>query len=161
MIAPVTLFLTLLLAVSSVHKALQRERLAVVAARLIGVAPALGLPLLIVAASVEMLAAIALLAGPAPVGGGLAAALWSTYAVALWRRRGERLDCGCDFVRRERPVGIAAIARPALLAAMALGSLSAPFAWTADAPFAALALLALWLAASELSTLPQLARNKS
>lgn len=161
MMAPLTLFLALLLAVSAGHKLVERARLAPVAARLTGAPAPLGPVLLLAAAAVEALAALSLLAAPAPIGGALAAALWTTYALALWRRRGERLDCGCDLVRRERPVGTGTSLRPATLAALALIQLAAPGpVWTAEAPFAALALLALWFAASELSALPQFARNK-
>ena len=159
MTAPLILFLALLLGVSAGHKLVAHASLAPVAARLIGVAVPLVPVVLFAAAAVEALSALALLAAPAPIGAGLAASLWSAYALALWRRRGQRLDCGCDFVRRERPIGAAAIGRPALLALLALLSLATPFVWSPDAPFAAFALLALWFAAAELSALPQAVRK--
>ena len=75
-------------------------------------------------------------------------------------RRGQVLDCGCDFVRRERPVGWPAIFRPTVLAMLALTVAAAPQpAFALDTPFAALALLALYFAASELAALPLSARR--
>lgn len=157
MTGPTSLFLALLLAVSAGHKLAQNERLAPVAARLAGAPPPFGPALLLTAMAAEALAALALLAGPYPLGGAIAAGLWSTYAIMLWRRRGETLDCGCDFVRRETPIGARSIARPVLLAALATATALLPAApWAADTPFAALALLALWFAGSELSALPPL-----
>ncbi|MCJ2185089.1 hypothetical protein MTR62_20715, partial [Novosphingobium sp. 1949] len=109
------------------------------------------------AAAVEALAAIALVLAPTHRGGAVAAiALWGLYTALLLVRRGQRLDCGCDLAARTRPVGAATIARPfalALLGAVAL-ALRAPLDWALDTPFAALALLALWFAAGELSALP-------
>jgi hypothetical protein len=150
------LFLAALLAISAGHKLAARERLTVATARLAGAPLALGPALLFAAASAEALAAIALLVAPLRSAGALTAtAIWMVYALALFARRGQVLDCGCDFVRRERPVGLAAILRPALLAFIALAvAAMPPAALTADAPFAALALLALTFAASELAAIP-------
>lgn len=162
--AALTLFLALLLATSAAHKALARARLAPVTARLAGVALPLGSVLLALAATIEALAALALLVPALRAGGALAAALlWSGYGLALLRRRGERLDCGCDFVARERPVDGVAIARPVLLALLALAVLALPAApgWPLDTPFAALALVALWFAASELHSLPVARKARS
>lgn len=155
--AALSLFLAMLLGASAVHKAVGRERLAVVAARLAGARAQAGLLLLIVAGVVEAVAALCLLIPPLrPAGAMVATLLWLVYAGALWRRRGQSLDCGCDWVARERPVGMAQIARPALLALLALLALVMPsFAFTFDAPFAAAGLLALYLAATELLAIPQ------
>lgn len=161
--AAISLFLILILAVSAVHKVLSRVRLAPVAARLAGAPASLGGALLALAASVEALAALALAIPATRAGGALAAALlWSAYALALGRRHGERLDCGCDFTAREKPVDAFAILRAALLAALALPLAYDPAAavMAPDAPFAALALAALWFAAGELSVLPALARSR-
>jgi len=157
------LFLAVLLATSAGHKLIARERLAVAAARLAGMPLAMGPALLLASASAEVLAALALLAEPLRQAGAIAAsALWSLYAVALFARRGQVLDCGCDFVRRERPVAAPAIARPALLAVLALIVASQPVTgFQADAPFAAMALLALYFAASELAAIPALRRTPS
>lgn len=156
------LFLAALLATSALHKLLARERLAAVTARLAGVRLPSGLLLLVVAASVEALAALALAVPALRSGGALAAAaLWLAYAAALWRQRGTVLDCGCDLVARDKPVDAFVIARPLLLAVLA-GSvaLAPPPLWTIDAPFAALALLALWFAAGELHSIPRLERTR-
>jgi hypothetical protein len=160
--AALGLFLALLLALSAGHKLVARAALAPVAARLAGAAPVLGLPLLLTAAATEALAAMALLVpGLAAVGALGAAGLWSLYAVALWRRRGQALDCGCDLVRRVRPVTPAMAARPLLLASAAVAVALLPAApFTLETPFAALALLALWLAAAELAALPSLAHRR-
>ena len=157
------LFLAALLAISATHKVIARERLAIVAARLAGSPAALGQPLLLGAACAETLAAVALAADPLRQAGALAAAaIWTGYAVALFARRGQVLDCGCDFVRRERPVSWPAIFRPAVLALMACAVTAIPEpAFALDAPFAALALLALYFAASELAALPFPARRSS
>ncbi|WP_416908463.1 MAG: MauE/DoxX family redox-associated membrane protein [Polymorphobacter sp.] len=161
MTAALALFLALLLGVSAAHKVIARSAMAPIAARLAGASAGLGAALLLAAATVEGLAAVALLAQPLrTLGALLAALLWLAYAAALWRRHGERLDCGCDLTRRETPVGATAIARPLLLALLAaVVVLSPPAAVTIDTPFAALALLALWFAAAELSALPALSRT--
>lgn len=154
--AALLLFLALLLAISAMHKLAARERLSVSAARLAGLPAALGPALLLAAATIEGLAAAALLTPSLHRAGAIAAAgLWGLYAAALAARRGAVLDCGCDLVRRERPVGPFAIARAALLAAAALlVAVLPPAALTIEAPFAALALLALYAAAAELAALP-------
>ena len=162
MTPPITLFLALLLTVSAGHKLIDRERLAPVAARLASTPTLLGPTLLFAAAAAEALAALALCAGPPFLGAALAASLWAIYTLALWHKRGETLDCGCDFIRRERPVGAWAIARPAMLAALAGIIMLLPrAAWSVETPFAACALLSLWLAASELSALPLSQRKLS
>lgn len=162
MMAALTLFLAALLGASALHKLLARERLSAVTARLAGVALPAGALLLALAATLEALAALALLIEPLRSGAALtAAALWFTYGASLWRQRGKVLDCGCDLVAREKPVDSIAIARPLLLAALAAGAALAPASdWTLDAPFATLALLALWFAAGELHSIPKLVRHR-
>lgn len=152
-----TLFLAGLLGTSAAHKALGRARLAPIVARLTRTPLPLGAVLLALAATVEALAGIALLIPALRQGGTIAAALlWAAYGLALLRQRGNVLDCGCDLIARERPVDRFTILRPLLLAG--LGALLAVFPaspeWPLDAPFAALALLALWFAASELHSIP-------
>ncbi len=155
--AALSLFLALLLGASVLHKVLARERLALVVARLAGVAPPLGAVLLALAATIEALAGLALLVPALHTGAALAATgLWSCYALALLRQRGRTLDCGCDFAARERPVDLFAILRPVLLALLAAWSgASGPGPWTLEVPFAALAFAALWFAAGELHAIPQ------
>ncbi len=169
MMLPLVLFMALLLAASAAHKGIERQRLATASARLTGVSAHYGPFVLLVAAAVEVLAALALALPDLHAGGALAAAgLWSLYGLALLRRRGETLDCGCDLIARERLVGAAAILRPAMLAALAfllglalLTGTAELAPWTVDAPFAALALLALWFAAAEIVSLPTTARAKA
>lgn len=160
MSAALILFLAALLVAAAWHKLVARDRVAISAARLARTTPALGMPLLLAAATVETLAAIALLVPPLSQAGAVAAAaLWAVYALALAARRGEVLDCGCDLVARDKPVDLFAIARPLVLAALAVAATLTPRGpLSFDAPFAALALLALWFAASELAVLPHLAR---
>lgn len=153
----VTLFLALVLAFSAAHKLTERQRLSLSAARLVGVSAEQGVLLLAVAGALEAIAALALLMPPLHgVGVGLAALVWLTYGVALFRHRGQSLDCGCDLVAKEKPVGAFAIGRAFGLAALAGLTLALPAGgWTLDAPFAALAMLALYFAGSELAVLPQ------
>ncbi len=166
---PLVLFMVLLLAASAAHKGIERQRLATASAQLTGVSEHSGPYVVLAAAAVEVLAALALVLPDLRAGGALAAAgLWSLYALALLRRRGDTLDCGCDLIAREKPVNAIAILRPALLAALALGlgvgvltGRAVPAPWTVDAPFAGLALLALWFAAAEIITLPTFARAKA
>jgi hypothetical protein len=157
-----TLFLAALLGASALHKLLARERLVPVTARLAGAALPSGTLLLALAATLEGLAALALLVPALRPGGALAAlALWLGYALVLGHRHGQVLDCGCDLVAREKPVDGIAIARPVLLAVLASALLFGPApVWTLDAPFAALALLALWFAAGELHSIPKLKRSR-
>lgn len=161
--AAVALFLALVLAISAIHKVIARQRLAIVAMRLAGVSPALGLPLVMTTAVVEALSALALLIPALQQGGTLAAVvLWLVYAAALWRKRGQTLDCGCDFTSRERPVTLASVLRPTLLGGLALGVAILPVqTWSLDTPFAALTLLALWFAAGELASLSHFERTRT
>jgi len=155
--AALVLFLTLLLGTSALHKAVDRQRLGVAAARLAGAIPSTG-PLLLIAAGVaEGTAALCLLIGPLrPAGALIALLVWALYAVLLAHRRGQSLDCGCDLVARERPIGWVQIARPALLASLAaLVALLPQASFTLDAPFAAAGFLALWFGAAEILAIPQ------
>jgi hypothetical protein len=153
--AELALFLAFLLAGSAVHKGLAHERLALVANRLTGL-PAQGLNALILAGALEMIAAFCLLM-PAlrSTGALIAAVVWAGYALALFNRRGETLDCGCDLIEREKPVDRLLIARPALLTVLAVIVSTLPAApMGLVSPFAAVGLLALYLAASELFAIP-------
>lgn len=158
--AAITLFLALMLLVSAAHKLIDRPRLALAAARLAGTGPGQGALLLAVSGALEGVAALALLIPQAHAAGvALAVLVWGAYGLALFRHRGQALDCGCDLVAREKPVGAFVIARPFVLAALACLTLAVPGAggltgWTPDAPFAALALLALTFAGAELAGLP-------
>ncbi len=155
------LFLAAILGSSALHKLLARDRLVPVVARLSGAGLPLAGLLLALAATIEALAGLALLIGELRSGGLIVAILvWTGYGAVLARRRSEVLDCGCDLVSREKPVDGLTIARPLLLVLLAALVLAGPApAWTLDAPFAALALLALWFAAAELAALPALKRK--
>ena len=87
--------------------------------------------------------------------------LWLGYATTLMRHHGRVLDCGCNLVAREKPVDAVTIGRPLLLAFLAAATALAPIAsWTVDTPFAALGLLALWFAAGEIHSIPNLTRAR-
>jgi len=154
--AALALFLALVLLGAATHKAMQRNRLALAAARLLGLTIPIASLVLMLAAVLEAMAALAILIPQTATGGLFAAALiWALYAAALLRRRGAVLDCGCDFAAREKPVGTVTILRPAILAALAvIGALAPHGEWSVETPFAAAALIALWFAASELAALP-------
>ena len=150
------LFCAMLLAASAVHKAAARERLAAATAKLAGTGALGGQLLLIVAGTAEIVAALCLLIAPLRVPAALiAAALWAGYALALARRRGQTLDCGCDLAARAKPVTSALVLRSGGLALLAAGLALLPETpFTLDAPFAAAGLLALYLGASELLAIP-------
>jgi cation transporter-like permease len=154
--ATLAVFLALVLVLSASHKLVAPDRLGAATARLAGVGSATGQVLSFAAAAIEGAAALALVApGLQAVGGALAALLWSAYGAALWRRRGLRLDCGCTFAAREKPVDGVAIARAVTLAGLAFGVATAPAApMSIETPFAALALLALYVAFGELAAIP-------
>jgi hypothetical protein len=151
-----TFFCALLLAASALHKASARERLATATARLAGCGALGGQLLLIVAGTAEMVAATCLMIEPLRIAGALiAAALWAAYGLALARRHGEKLDCGCDLAARAKPVSWALVLRAALLSLLAGAvALLPPAPFTLDAPFAAAGLLALYLGTSELLAIP-------
>lgn len=151
------LFCAMLLAASAGHKVLGHQRLAPIAARLAGSGVALGPVLLLLAGAAEMAAAVFLLISSLRlIGAVLAVAIWASYALLLWRQRGQTLDCGCDLAARAKPVTAAVVARPAGLAALALAVSTLPAApFTLDAPFAAAGFLALYLGLSELLATPR------
>lgn len=155
--AAVAIFLALVLALSSAHKLVAPERLGVAAARLAGARPANGPLLSFGAAAIEGTAALALLFQETRiVGACLAAGLWTAYAAVLWRRRGQSLDCGCSFGKRERPVKLSIVARAGGLAAIALAIVPmtrAPI--EIGSLFAGLGFFALYLALDELLAIPQ------
>lgn len=154
--AAVILFCAALLAASALHKATARDRLAAAAAKLAGTGALGEQLLLIVAGTVEIVAATCLLIEPLRLAGALiAAALWAGYGLALARRHGQTLDCGCDLAARAKPVTWALVLRTAALAVLAGGVALLPTTtFTLDAPFAAAGLLALYIGASELLAIP-------
>jgi hypothetical protein len=155
--AALYIFLAMLLGMSALQKGVDRQRLLSAAARLSGIPAPLGLLPLIVAGVAETIAALCLLIAPFRlVGAIIALVIWMIYAIALLRRYGQSLDCGCDLVARERVIGWSQIARPSVLAVLAGVTILAPqTSFTLDTPFAAAGILALWLGASELLAIPQ------
>ena len=158
MMRALAFFLALVLALSAAHKAQAPDRLATATGRLAGVTGPLATLLMVLAGAIEAVAALCLILPDAVVVGAfIGAALWTAYALALWRQRGAVLDCGCDLVARPRAVGPGHILRPALLAAMALGvAILPPFAsdTLAGDVLAAFGALALYLAALEILAIP-------
>src|SRR5687767_466968 len=125
--AALGLFLALVLASSAVHKLIERERLGMAAAALVGVHRATGQVLSLAAAALEGAATMALvLPGLQILGGVLAALVWTAYGLALLRRYGAHLDCGCTIAVRKKTIGGFAIARAAGLAALAVAVATAP-----------------------------------
>ncbi len=155
--AGVTIFLALVLGVSAAHKILAAARLANAAARLAGVPLVYGQMLSVCAAAVEGLAAISLLFDETRVlGASLATGIWAGYAVLLWLRRGQSLDCGCSFGQREKRVGLPTIARSVGLSIIGLTAILFPFGpITMESLFAGLGFLALYFALDELLAIPQ------
>jgi len=150
-------FCALLLLGSATHKILSQERMLGAVRQLTGTTTVTALLLLVMAGVVEIFAGAALLIAPLQVVGSVAAALlWTGYALALARRLGRSVDCGCDLIAKAKPVDAAAVARPALLAVVAVLTLfSSERAWSLETPFAAVALLALYIGASELLAIPR------
>lgn len=150
------LFMALLLLISAAHKFTAQDRMVKATAILTGSDMVMAKMLLPGVACAEIIAAIALLIpGLQILGAALAAFIWSSYSLALLRRHGQNLDCGCDLLERKKPVTWAQIARPALLAILAISGAvliasGMETAWHIETPFAGLALLALYFGASEL-----------
>lgn len=163
MASPLALFLAVVLLTAALHKLVARDRLAAAAARLAGVAPALGQPLSFAAAAVEAGAGLALLMPAArPVGALVAALLWTAYAVLLLRahRAGRAFDCGCSFGAQPKVVTLYPAKRAVVLAALAIGAGLFPVSMPGVLDlFAALAFFALYLAAGELAAVPSTGRS--
>lgn len=157
----ISLFLALVLAVAAGHKLLDRERLAASAATLTGAPRALGATVSLAAAAYEAAAALSLvLPATRHAGAILAALLWLAYGTALWRRLGSRLDCGCTFAARVKPVDRFSVMRAFGLAALAGAVLLAPAVpVTILALFAALGFLALYLALGEVMSITKFERS--
>ena len=157
------LFLALVLATAAAHKVHSRDRLGAAAARLAGVSRSMGDIFLVLAGACEAIAAVYLVTPAAMLAGAMiAAVVWASYALTLWRRFGEVLDCGCEIVVRPRPVGLEQIMRAGLLAGFAFVVAILPTATLGWEPmFAAAGLFAVYLAASEIMSIPKPAWRKS
>jgi len=154
--AALILFCAALLAASALQKATARDRMAAATAKLAGTGALAGQLLLIVAGTIEVVAATCLLIEPLRLAGAvIAAALWAGYGLVLARHHGQTLDCGCDLAARAKPVTWALVLRSSALSLL-VGSIAllpaGPF--MLDAPFAAAGLLALYVGASELLAIP-------
>jgi uncharacterized membrane protein YphA (DoxX/SURF4 family) len=159
MMRALTLFLAIVLLLSAGHKAQAPDRLATATGRLAGVSGPLATLLMVLAGAVEAVAALCLvLPGAQTAGALIATGLWLTYAIALWRRHGAVLDCGCDLVARPRAVGAAQVARPLSLAMVALAIGLWPFAASSEPiaidVMAAFGAVALYLATLEIMAIP-------
>ena len=159
MMRALALFLAMVLTLSALHKLRDGDRLRLATGRLAGVAGPLSTVLMVLAGAVEAVAALCLeLPEAVPAGAAIAALLWLAYGFALWRRRGEVLDCGCDLQARPRAVDRAQIARPLVLAALAIAAAASP-ATLATLPLAfdamaACGALALYFAALDIMAIP-------
>jgi hypothetical protein len=158
LLTPVALFLALVLAMSSAQKLAARQRAGVATANLLGIPIAQAQILALAAVLIEALAALALLfMETRPLGAAIAAGLWTVYALALVaaKRRGIAFDCACSFGARAKPVDAFALGRAFGLLAAAVAVMLAPTGgFDAGALFAALGIVALYLAAGELAALP-------
>lgn len=157
------LLLALVLGSAAAHKLIARPRLARATGRLLRVNESLALPAMLAAAAVEAAAAIALLI-PATqsLGALIALMLWLGYAVALHlahRRGDDSFDCGCNFGTSRKGIDRFTRLRPVGLGLLAMLVILYPGAPDVIAPFAALALFIMYLAAAELAALPSLSRS--
>lgn len=164
----VAALLICVLAAAAIHKLVQQQRLARATSKLLGIGLPVGGVLSLAAAATEALAAAAILSPAGRVAGAtLAATLWLAYAAALAAARVRdvaQFDCGCSFGARARPIDALALARPLLLAALAIlvaTSPSEPSDIGIFAAFAALAFFTLSLAAGELAALPSPKRSQA
>lgn len=159
----IALLLALVLGSAAAHKLMARARLTRATGRLLGVNEALAFPATLGAATIETVAAIALLIPETqPLGALIAALLWLGYAVLLHRahRRGDdAFDCGCSFGKSRHGIDRFTRLRPIALGLLAVPLIAFPGSPDVLAPFAALALFAMYLAAAELAALPSLSRS--
>jgi hypothetical protein len=155
-------FVSVLLLMSALHKGVGRER-SLIAVRELGHVPQpLASTALTLAASLELIAALALWSPWYRAAGALLAAfIWSSYlALLLWAvAQGRRhVDCGCSFGAARHPLGAYHLLRNAMLAggsaAVAVGSIAHDgLAFTATQILAAAALLALYAALDQVMAL--------
>ena len=152
----ITLFLASVLILSALHKVVQPARMAQALAKLSGVPTGLASSAILCVASVEFLTGLALVFPQSRmIGAIIAAVIWLTYGAVLARKFGTSLDCGCDFAAREKPIGLFALSRAFGLSFLAILATQVPLSpLSIITPFATLALLALYLALSELAAIP-------
>jgi len=151
------IFLAMVLAISATHKLARPERISIAMAKLSGMSPSVASTVVYGVAALEFLAATALLfAQSRAIGAIFAALIWFAYGIALLRKSGTSLDCGCDFSTREKPIGAFDILRACGLSALAvLVTLMPATTATIITPFAIFGFLALYLAMGELAAIPK------
>ena len=142
------IFLAMVLAISATHKLARPERISIAMAKLSGMPASVASTAVYGVAALEFLAATALLT--------VAALIWLAYSIALLRKAGTSLDCGCDFSTREKPIGAFDILRAFGLSSLAvLVTLMPATTATIITPFAIFGFLALYLAMGELAAIPK------
>lgn len=152
-----TIFLAIVLAISAVHKLVRPDRISLAMAKLSGIPVGVASTAVFGVAALEFLAATALLfAQSRAIGATFAALIWFAYGIALLRKFGTSLDCGCDFSTREKPIGAFDILRAFGLSLLAvLVTLMPATTATIITPFAIFGFLALYLAMGELAAIPK------
>lgn len=151
------IFLAMVLAISATHKLARPERISIAMAKLSGISTSLASTAVYGVAALEFLAATALLfAQSRAIGATFAALIWFAYGIALLRKFGTSLDCGCDFSTREKPIGAFDILRAFGLSLLAvLVTLMPATTATIITPFAIFGFLTLYLAMGELAAIPK------
>jgi hypothetical protein len=151
------IFLAIILAISAVHKLARPERISLAMAKLTGMPNGIAATAVFGVAALEFLAATALLFSQSrTIGATFAALIWLAYGVALLRKAGTSLDCGCDFSAKEKPVGAFDILRAFGLSFLAVLVAQIPAtAASVITPFAIFGFLALYLAMGELAAIPK------
>lgn len=161
-------FLAVLLAAAAVHKALVPRASVAAVSTLVRVPRALAGPAVVLAATLELLAAVGLLTGAGRAAGALLAMLLFALYLALLGgalRRGERgIDCGCHFGGPGRGLGFRELARNAVLVVLAglvaAGARAAPTGVLAARHLLiGAACFALYLAVESLVALPPVRRT--
>lgn len=152
-----TIFLAIVLAISAVHKLVRPDRISLAMAKLSGMPVGVASTAVFGVAALEFLVATALLfAQSRMIGATFAALIWFAYGIALLRKFGTSLDCGCDFSTREKPIGAFDILRAFGLSSLAaLVTLMPATTATIITPFAIFGFLALYLAMGELAAIPK------
>ena len=160
--AEMALFLAVILAISAVHKVAQPTRLTQAMAKLSGISADLAPSVILGIAALEFLTALALIFEQSRViGAAFATLIWLAYGLALLRKSGTSLDCGCDLAAREKPVGPFMISRALVLSGLALLVTQFPSPQpTIISGFAVAGLLSLYVALGELIANPSVPERR-
>lgn len=151
------IFLAIVLVISAAHKLARPERMSLAMAKLSGLRTGVASTAVFGVAALEFLAATALLfAQSRTIGATFAALIWFAYGIALLRKSGTSLDCGCDFSAREKPIGAFDILRAFGLSFLAVLVIQVPATMASIiTPFVIFGFLALYLAMGELAAIPK------